>query len=196
MSTFFHEAQRLRQSAMETTGIAERIESTRRHEQFTDADRDIIGQARFFFLASGAPDGRLDGSVKCGPAGFVQACGGSQLRFPDYDGNGMFRSIGNIDACSKVALLFVEFWGDKRKLRIHGIARVLDDKHTVQQFRGAQLVTEVAVTDIFPNCPRYLPTFAPGADSEYVAALGHEALEPAWKSKPDLAEYVHRRRSA
>lgn len=195
MSEFFHADQKQLQHKMQTTRIADRIESTRRRTAFNATDREIIGAAQFFFLGSGAPDSGIDCSVKGGPVGFVQLTDDTTLRFPDYDGNGMFRSLGNIKATHKVALLFVEFWGDKRKLRIHGTARVREEPEIVGSFAGAHLAVEVHVTDIFPNCPRYLPTLQLVEPSEYVQALGKQALEPAWKSKPDLADYVHDRKA-
>lgn len=194
MSEFFHEAQRALQEQMETRRIADRIESTRRHCVFNDSDRQVIGAAQFFFLASVAPDGQPDCSVKCGPPGFVRLVGDGSLVFPDYDGNGMFRSLGNIEAHPAVALLFIEFGGDKRKLRLHGRARVSRAPEWLRLFPGAQLAVEVTAVDIFPNCPRYLPTVTAWEPSEFVAALGKRIIEPAWKSKPDLAEYVHKRR--
>jgi predicted pyridoxine 5'-phosphate oxidase superfamily flavin-nucleotide-binding protein len=195
MTAFFHEEQRRFQEKMKTSKIASRLESTRRRAGFNEADGQIIATAHFFFLGSVTPDGGVDCSIKCGPPGFIQAVGASALRFPDYDGNGMFRSLGNIQATAKVALLFVEFWGEKRKLRIHGRAQVRQEPEIVSTFPGAQLAVEVQVTDIFPNCPRYLPTMEILQRSEYVLVLGKEALEPAWKSKPDLADYVHGRKA-
>jgi uncharacterized protein len=195
LTAFFHDAQKILQEEMKTTRIAERIATTRLRSSWNESDREIIEAAQFMFLGSGTPDGGIDCSVKCGPSGFVQLPGPSTLRFPDYDGNGMFRSLGNIQATVRVALLFVEFWGNKRKLRIHGRARVLNDSGALEAFSGAQLAVEVSVTEIYPNCPRYLPTLQVVEPSEYVAALGREALEPPWKSKPDLVDYVHDRKA-
>jgi len=195
MTAFFHDAQRQLQAQMGTSRIADRIESTRLRHAFNDTDAEIVSGAEFFFIASAAPDGRLDCSVKCGPAGFAQLLSDSTLAFPDYDGNGMFRTLGNIGATSQVALLFVEFWGDKRKLRIHGQASIARDDETLGRFAGAQLAVVVQVSDIFPNCPRYLPSLQRQKTSEFVDALGSHPLEPLWKSKPDLADFVHDRKA-
>lgn len=195
MSEFFHSEQKALQAQMGTTGIAERIAQTRRRTAFNEADAEIIGRAQFFFIASSAADGTLDCSVKSGPEGFVRMDGGHTLLFPDYDGNGMFRTLGNIRATSRVALLFVEFSGEKRKLRIHGRAQTILDDAVVRGLPGAQAAVKVMVTDIFPNCPRYLPTLQQVERSEFVEALGSQPLEPFWKSKPDLKDYVHKRKA-
>jgi len=125
-----------------------------------------------------------------GDGAFGQFC----LVFPDYDGNGMFRTLGNIRATSRVALLFLELSGEKRKLRMNGHAEVSTDAVVFGKFPGAQAAVVVAVADIFPNCPRYLPTMQQVARSEFVEALGEHALEPFWKGKPDLKDFVHARR--
>jgi predicted pyridoxine 5'-phosphate oxidase superfamily flavin-nucleotide-binding protein len=194
MSEFFHSEQKALQAQMGTARIAERIAQTRRRTAFNDTDAEIIGAAQFFFIASSAADGTLDCSVKSGPPGFVRMHGESTLVFPDYDGNGMFRTLGNIRATSRVALLFLEFSGEKRKLRIHGRAEVSTDAALLAALPGAQAAAVVAVTDIFPNCPRYLPTLQQVERSEFVEALGVQPLEPFWKSKPDLKDFVHERR--
>jgi predicted pyridoxine 5'-phosphate oxidase superfamily flavin-nucleotide-binding protein len=195
MPEFFHAEQKALQAEMGTTRIAERIEQTRRRTAFNETDAEIIGNAQVFFIASSAKDGTLDCSVKCGPEGFVRLEGNSTLVFPDYDGNGMFRTLGNIRSTSRVALLFLEFFGEKRKLRIHGRAEVVTDPAQVRAHKGAHAAVRVAVKDIFPNCPRYLPTLHQIERSEFVEALGEHPLEPFWKSKPDLKDYVHDRKA-
>ena len=194
VSKFFHPEQKVLQEHMGTTRIADRISETRRRAVFNDVDAEIVGAAQFFFIASSAADGTLDCSVKSGPAGFVRMQGERTLVFPDYDGNGMFRTLGNIRATSRVALLFLELSGEKRKLRMNGHAEVSTDAVVFGKFPGAQAAVVVAVADIFPNCPRYLPTMQQVARSEFVEALGEHALEPFWKGKPDLKDFVHARR--
>jgi predicted pyridoxine 5'-phosphate oxidase superfamily flavin-nucleotide-binding protein len=195
MSEFFHAEHKALQAEMGTTRIAERLEQTRRRSAFNETDAEIISKAQFFFIASSAQDGTVDCSVKSGPEGFVRLEGERSLLFPDYDGNGMFRTLGNIRGTSRVALLFLEFSGEKRKLRIHAHAEIITDLTQVQVLRGAHGAVRVMVTDIFPNCPRYLPTLYQADRSEFVEALGEHPLEPFWKSKPDLKDYVHERKA-
>ena len=61
----------------------------------------------FFFLATADAEGRPDCSFKGGPPGFAQVAAPDLLVFPDYDGNGMFKSLGNIAANPHVGLLFI-----------------------------------------------------------------------------------------
>src|SRR5260221_649481 len=63
---------------------------------FTDDDRFLIESRPFFFRATADADGRPDCSHKGGLPGFVRVVEPDTLAFPDYDGNGMFKSLGNV----------------------------------------------------------------------------------------------------
>ena len=77
------------------------------------------------------------------------------LAFPSYDGNGMFKSLGNILVNPQVGLLFIDFESPKR-LRVNGRATVHEDDPLLAELAGAQLVVRVRAEAIFPNCPRYI----------------------------------------
>ena len=115
-----------------------------------------------------------------------------ELIFPDYDGNGMFLSIGNISANPSIGLLFIDFEKPKR-LRVDGTARVSRDDPLVTHTVGAQLIVRVKVRAIFPNCPRYIPEMQLIEPSIYTPRDGIDPPEPAWKSFPDFKDAVHRR---
>ena len=89
--------------------------------------------------------------------GFVQVTGPSELAFPDYDGNGMFKSLGNLIVNANIGLLFIAMHDKPKRLRINGSARVSDADPLLTDTVGAQLIVRVAARAIFPNCPRYIP---------------------------------------
>jgi predicted pyridoxine 5'-phosphate oxidase superfamily flavin-nucleotide-binding protein len=93
---------------------------------------------------------------KFGYAGFVRVVAPDELVFPDYDGNGMFLSIGNISANPNIGVLFIDFEKQKR-LRVNGTAHASRDDPLIKHTVGAQLMLRVEVREIFPNCPRYIP---------------------------------------
>ena len=180
---FFHPHSRALQDAADSRRIADRIAELRRHDVFSEDDIDQIEAASMFFLATADGQGRPDCSVKGGAPGFVQVVGPDRLRFADYDGNGMFRSLGNIAANAAVGLLFVDF-ATGRKMRINGTARL--------ERAGATLQVEVTAGDIFPNCPRYLPRLILAEASPYNPRPGHQPPPPPWKGKPELRDYLPR----
>ena len=133
-----------------------------------------------FFLATADESGRPDCSYKGGDAGFVRVTADDELAFPSYDGNGMFRSIGNLSRHAPVGLLFIDF-EQPRRLRVNGLASVAPDDPLLGEFIGAQLVVRVRATHIFPNCPRYIPRMQLAEASPYVPRPGVEPPVPAWK---------------
>ena len=107
--------------------------------------------------------------------------GPSEIAFPDYDGNGMFKSLGNIVVNADVGLLFIAMHGKPRRLRVNGRASVSDSDPLLSETVGAQLIVRVTARAIFPNCPRYIPTMQSIEPSKYVPRAGQDPPEPAWK---------------
>ena len=134
-------------------------------------------------------DGWPDVSYKGGMPGFVEVVDKTTLRFPVYDGNGMFRSVGNIADDGRVALLFVDV-AKPWRLRVHGMAAVSTDSEAIAAFHGAKAVVTVTVARAFPNCGRYIHGFADETISEFVPRPGHEPPEPEWKQVPVLREVL------
>ena len=127
-------------------------------KEFSADDKQFIEGLPYFFLATADAEGRPDCSFKGGAPGFVRITGPSELAFPDYDGNGMFKSLGNIVANADVGLLFIAMHDKPQRLRVNGSASVSDNDPLLAETVGAQLIVRVTARAIFPNCPRYIPT--------------------------------------
>jgi uncharacterized protein len=191
-SKLYHEGNRRLQDQFQSRKIADREEQVITRTQFTESDKAFIEQARCFFLATADSEGRPDCSFKGGAPGFVRVAGPSELVFPDFDGNGMFKSLGNIAVNPEVGLLFLDF-EKPRRLRINGSAVISSDDTLLAQTVGAQLIVRVTARVIFPNCPRYIPTMKLVEESAYAPRAGGNFPEPAWKSFPEFADAVHPR---
>jgi hypothetical protein len=100
-----------------------------------------------------------------------------------YDGNGMFRTLGNITSNPAVALLFVDFTTGTR-LRINGDATVDLDDHSLSRHPGALCVVRVRARAIFPNCGRYVHRYEKTASSPFVPTADAEPPVPDWKRDP------------
>ena len=94
-SIMFHEGNRELQDRFQSRRISDRLEEKLTRTTFTPADMTFIESIPYFFLATADASGRPDCSYKGGLPGFVRVTGPSELAFPDYDGNGMFKSLGN-----------------------------------------------------------------------------------------------------
>ena len=180
MSKLFRPSHRALQQQYDTTRLADRIESTLFRERFTAEDRAFIERLDMFFLATADADGRPSCSFKGGDPGFVRVTGEAELVFPCYDGNGMFLSMGNASENPQVGMLFIDFETPKR-LRVNGRAKLLPASAVDEPFQEAQFVVQVAVEQIFPNCPRYLPKMQRVEPSRFIPREGIVTPVPPWK---------------
>jgi uncharacterized protein len=194
-SVMYHHGNRRLQDQFESRRISDRLEEKLTRNQFTPDDKAFVEAASYFFLATADAEGRPDCSFKGGAPGFVRITGPSEVAFPDYDGNGMFKSLGNILVNPHVGLLFIAMHGKPQRLRINGTAVVSSDDPLLARTVGAQLMVRVTARAIFPNCPRYVPTMQLVEPSLYAPRAGGELPEPAWKSFTDFKDYVHPRKS-
>jgi predicted pyridoxine 5'-phosphate oxidase superfamily flavin-nucleotide-binding protein len=190
----FHEGNRGLQDAFGSRALADRLDEKLRHDRFTEGDVAFIEAQPFFFLATADAEGRPDCSFKGGPPGFVRVTAPDLLVFPDYDGNGMFKSLGNIAANPHVGLLFIAMGEKAARLRVNGRAEVVREDPDMAAIPGAQLLVKVTPIDIFPNCPRYIPNMTTEAASPYVPVADVAPVEPRWKTFPDFADVVPPRR--
>ena len=157
-SVMFHEGNRQLQDQFDSRRISDRLEEKLMRKEFSADDKQFIEGLPYFFLATADAEGRPDCSFKGGAPGFVRITGPSEIAFPDYDGNGMFKSLGNIVANADVGLLFIAMHDKPKRLRVNGSARVSDNDPLLAETVGAQLIIRVTARAIFPNCPRYIPT--------------------------------------
>src|SRR3569623_387429 len=145
---FYHPAQRRLQASYGSRPLADRLDQRTRHDRFTDQDAAFIAGQGCFFLATADAQGRPDCSFKGGPPGFVRVAAPDLLVFPDYDGNGMFKSLGNLKANPQVGLLFIAMGEAPKRLRVNGTAQVVEDDPAMAAIPGAQLLVKVTPVDI------------------------------------------------
>ncbi|MFN8539355.1 MAG: pyridoxamine 5'-phosphate oxidase family protein [Thermomicrobiales bacterium] len=155
----YHDGSRELQDHFDSRRIADRLEQVTVHTALNEADRAFITRSPMFFLATADADGHPEVSYKGGLPGFVRALDDTTLAFPDYDGNGMFRSLGNLRVNPHVGLLFIDF-EHPRRIRISGTATIRAADPFLPDFPGAQLIVRVQIERIFPNCPRYIHKMA------------------------------------
>jgi predicted pyridoxine 5'-phosphate oxidase superfamily flavin-nucleotide-binding protein len=116
-------------------------------EQLTDRQQEWIKQADTFFIATYYPDYGADASHRGGLPGFVHIDGAGRLLFPDYPGNRMFQTLGNISVNPYAGLLFLDFMqGDT--LQLTGKAQVIWDKEQAIAFTGSERAVEFVIDEV------------------------------------------------
>jgi uncharacterized protein len=183
VSSAYHAGSRQLQDRFDTRRLADRLD-----ERFLSAavigpdDRAFIERMDMFFLATADAGGRPQCSYKGGDPGFVRVLDERTLTFPNYDGNGMYLSMGNVLATGQVGLLFIDFTAERpSRLRVGGVAEIDESDALTALYPGAQFVVRVAVTQVFPNCPRYIHRMAMVERSPFVPRAGCDAPVPDWK---------------
>ena len=178
--SMYHEESRELQDRFDTRRLADRIEERLVHDTIADDDREFIEARDMFFLATVDEGGQPQCSYKGGEPGFVRVVDERTLAFPSFDGNGMYLSLGNIAQTARVGLLFVDF-ERARRMRVNGIARVAGDDPLLATYARAQCIVRVEVTEVFPNCGRYVHRMQLVERSRFTPRPDCEPPVPDWK---------------
>lgn len=104
----------------------------------------LIRAADTFLIGTRHPDGAADASHRGGNPGFVQVDGPGELRWPDYDGNNMYSTLGNLTLDPRVGLLFLD-WARGTLLQVSGRARLDWTSEAAAQLPGALRVIRMNV---------------------------------------------------
>jgi predicted pyridoxine 5'-phosphate oxidase superfamily flavin-nucleotide-binding protein len=180
MSRLYQPQHRQLQDRFQSRPMADRIEQIAVKTEIGPDEKAFIESRDFFFLTTVDGEGRPTVSYKGGAPGFVCVADETHIMFPSYDGNGMYLSMGNIIAHPQVGFLFIDFERPYR-LRAQGIAEVSDAPEHTTQFKEAELVVRVKLTELWMNCPRYIHRFQRVKSSRYVPQPEAETPLCEWK---------------
>lgn len=89
--------------------------------------REYIAQQEMAFIATADGHGECDASFRAGPPGFVRVLDDRTLMYPEYRGNGVMASLGNIAENGHVGILFVDFMQSAVGLHVNGTARIIEN---------------------------------------------------------------------
>ena len=189
MTDAYNGGSRALQDRFDTRRLADRLHDMFRSRWTLEEVRPVLEAASMFFLATADREGRPQCSYKGGAPGFVQILSPTELCFPNYDGNGMYLSLGNISENPAIQMLFVDFEHPNR-VRVSGRATLSDDPALLARFPGAHLAVHVDVEDVFPNCPRYIHRAPAHELSPNVPAPDGSAPIAEWKCMPQFNEVL------
>jgi predicted pyridoxine 5'-phosphate oxidase superfamily flavin-nucleotide-binding protein len=183
MSSTYHDGSRGLQDRFDTRRLADRLdERFVQRRVIDDSDRELVERLDMFFLATADAEGHPQCSYKGGDPGFVKVLDEQTLAFPNYDGNGMYLSMGNLLVNPNVGMLFIDFTGNPpSRLRINGTASVDQDDPLLPTWERAQFVVRVHATEVFPNCPRYIHRMELVERSRFVPRADCVPPVPGWK---------------
>lgn len=129
--------------------------------------REFVIRQEMFFLATADRHGECDSTFRAGPPGFLRVFDERTLAYPEYRGNGVHASLGNIEENPYVGILMVDFLRDRIGLHVNGRARLVEDAEMRAARPGlpvdpvpgrrAVLWVEVTVEEAYIHCAKHIP---------------------------------------
>ncbi|MFJ8667634.1 pyridoxamine 5'-phosphate oxidase family protein [Streptomyces sp. NPDC093600] len=155
------------QQRMGTTERADKFYAEQVLDRLNARMREFAARQEMFFLATADRHGECDNTFRAGPPGFLQVLDELTVAYPEYRGNGVLASIGNIEENPHVGILMVDFLRDRIGLHINGRARIVADDVMRRAHPGlavdpvpgrrAQLWVEVTVEEAYIHCAKHIP---------------------------------------
>jgi len=192
MAMTYSPSSRALQDQFDTRRLADRLAEVKVRDRFTAEDRQFLERLDMFFLATVDEAGQPTCSYKGGDPGFVTVVDDQTLAFPNYDGNGMYLSMGNLAATGSVGMLFIDF-ELQRRMRVDGTARIVMDDPLLAHYPEAQFIVRVEAKRVYPNCPRYIHKHHLAERSPFVPRPGTPTPTPGWKQAPWASDVLPRR---
>ena len=189
MSDIYHDGSRSLQRQFDTQRLANRLDEAIVHDYITEDDRDFIQSLDLFFIATVDDRGRVNCSYKGGEPGFIRVLDPQTIAFPNYDGNGMYLSMGNVIKTGQVGLLFIDFQNQSR-MRLNGEATIDLQDPLLAEYPEAQFIVRVKAREVFPNCSRYIHRMILDERSVFVPRAGCTTPVPGWKKGDFVADVL------
>src|ERR671921_752001 len=131
-----NDGERKLQDRLDTRERADAFHARQTLRHLNDAMRDFIGRQEMMFLATADAAGDCDSTFRAGPPGFVRVLDEQHLSWPEYRGNGVMASLGNITENAHVGLLFIDF-REAIGLHVNGTAEIVEDPDEQADTRAA-----------------------------------------------------------
>jgi predicted pyridoxine 5'-phosphate oxidase superfamily flavin-nucleotide-binding protein len=155
------------QQRMGTAERADRFYADQVLDRLNPRMAEFVARQEMFFLATADRHGECDNTFRAGPPGFLHVLDDATLAYPEYRGNGVHASLGNIEENPHVGLLMVDFLRDRIGLHVNGRARVVDDDEMRRAHPGlavdpvpgrrALVWVEIAVEEAYIHCAKHIP---------------------------------------
>jgi predicted pyridoxine 5'-phosphate oxidase superfamily flavin-nucleotide-binding protein len=136
-----------------------------------------LAETNSFYFTTASADGQPYIQHRGGPKGFVKILDKNTLAFADYVGNRQYITQGNLSENPK-AYMFLMDYAHRRRIKIWGEARVVDDDPALtrslmpQGYRARPeqvILFRIAAWDT--NCPQHIPQKFDAADVAQALAV-------------------------
>ncbi len=169
----FSPAVKQAQQRLGSRDVYARMESRGGWQTLLTADLlEFIAAQRSFFIATASREGQPYIQHRGGPPGFLRARDARTLAFADYAGNRQYISLGNLSENPRAQLFLIDY-AERRRVKIWGEARVIeDDAQLLADLKPAGYRARAERTIVFDvhawdeNCQQHIPRRFEAADVE------------------------------
>ena len=143
--------------------------------------RAFVAAQEMVFVATSDGHGECDSTFRAGPPGFIQVLDERTLTWPEYRGNGVMASLGNVVENAHIGLLFLDFSGDAIGLHVNGRATIVENDElpagvsrpdvgsSAEGGRHPERWVRVDVVEAYIHCSKHIPQMVERSD-----------VAPAW----------------
>lgn len=157
----------LLQLAYGTRPRAEKFYTDQMSERLNDTMIEFIGRMEMAFIATADAHGEADCSFRAGPPGFLRVLDDRHVAYPEYRGNGVLASLGNISENPHIGIMLLDFVRDRIGLHLNGRAMIVEDEVMRAEFDGLPVETVrgrrperwvlVEVDEAYIHCRKHIP---------------------------------------
>jgi len=161
----------LLQAAYGTAARADRFYADQVLDHLNPKMTEFVGRMDMAFVATADANGECDCSLRTGPPGFIEVLDDRTLAYPEYRGNGVLASLGNISENPRIGVLLVDFVTDLIGLHVNGNASIVEDavlrgEHPAlpvddERGRTPERWVLVNVVEAYIHCRKHIPRLMP-----------------------------------
>jgi len=141
-------------------------------DHLNPAMQAFVARRDMMFVATADRNGEADATFRAGPSGFVRVLDEKTLAYPEYRGNGVMASLGNISENPHVGLLFVDFAEAQIGLHVNGRARIVENDDFARHYAAPAAVRAdlavpgrqrperwvvIRVMEAYVHCSKHIP---------------------------------------
>jgi predicted pyridoxine 5'-phosphate oxidase superfamily flavin-nucleotide-binding protein len=108
---------------------------------------EFISKQGMIFIATADSSGNCDSSFRAGPAGFVRVIDEKTLIYPEYKGNGVMASLGNIVENPHIGLMFIDFFEHNIGLHVNGKASIIENRELTSLKMTEHIINDIKEKD-------------------------------------------------
>ncbi|MHC1558455.1 pyridoxamine 5'-phosphate oxidase family protein [Actinomycetospora sp. C-140] len=159
------------QESLGATARADRFYSDQVCDRLVPSMQEFIAGMTMAFVATADAHGECDSTLRAGPPGFLRVLDDRHVAWPEYRGNGVMASMGNISENPHVGLMMIDFTDELIGLHVNGAARLVTDEELRGEHpdlpeegapgRRAEMWVEVTVEEAYIHCRKHIPQLVP-----------------------------------